>query len=134
MSSAVLQTVAGALVLTVLAVVGAKALLGLRAGLAAGLVLGLVLVDVAVRIVAPLWAPWLPSTAVLALLSPGGLTMDLYRNRGLVGTGEPVFVHVGQLQAGAVLGLLTAALVVAALAVRRSAPRRPGSRPATPLT
>jgi hypothetical protein len=89
-----------------------------------------VVADVAVRILAPLSVPWLPSTAAMALLHPGGLTLDLYRNRGLVGTGEPVFARVGQIQAATVLGLLTAALVVAALAVRRSAPRQRGSHPA----
>ena len=120
---------AGALLLVLLVVAGVWALLQLTRGHA--WVLGVVavavlLAEAAVNIALQLWRPWLPIMSVEALLTPGGKTFELYRNRGMVGWDGPVFVHVGQLRAAAVLTLLTLVVVGAALSTARSrrAPRR----------
>ena len=117
-SETALQAGAGAVLLVVLLVAAGWALLRLARG--RGYLLGVlpvaaVVAEALISVAQPLWRPWLPILNVVALLRPGGKTFELYRNSGFVGWDGPVFVHVGQLRAAAVLTVLTLMVVGAAL-------------------
>ena len=114
---ALLQAVAGGLLLTGLGLVAGWALLRLGRGPGPALAVvlaGGLLAEVGVRVFAWDWEPWLASTNAMALVRPDGVTLEVYEGWGLVASGPVTFVQVGQLRAAAVLTATTAVLACAA--------------------
>ncbi|MGY1754451.1 ABC transporter permease subunit [Blastococcus sp. SYSU D01042] len=110
-----LQTQARGVLLTVLAALLAFGLTNLVRNTGAALgnaFVYLVVVENLVRGIRPLWQPWLLSENALALVQQGGSTIYVYEGRPDVnGVVEPVEYHLGHLQAGVFLGVVTLVVV-----------------------
>lgn len=110
-----LQMQARGVLLTVVAALLAFGLTNLvrNTGAALGIAfVYLVVVENLVRGIRPRWQPWLLSENAVALVQQGGSTLYVYDGQpdagGLV---EPVEYHLGHLQAGVLLGVVTLVVV-----------------------
>ena len=68
-------------------------------------------IETAVKILRPAWEPWLLSSNAAGLIAPGGLKIYIFDRAGRTGFNEPRVYLVHNLQAGIVLGVVTAVLV-----------------------
>ena len=64
-----------------------------------------------IRVVRSSWQPWLLSENAIGLVSPGGTTVYVFDGLGPGGFDQPRQIVISNLQAGVVLGLITAVIV-----------------------
>jgi ABC-type transport system involved in multi-copper enzyme maturation permease subunit len=110
-----LATEARSVLLAVLAALLGFGLANLVRNTGAALGIGFVyfaIAETAVRILRPTWEPWLLSDNALGLLAPGGSTVYIQDGTaGADGIVRPTEYLIGNLQAGLVLGTVTAVVV-----------------------
>jgi ABC-type transport system involved in multi-copper enzyme maturation permease subunit len=110
-----LATEARSVLLAVLAALLGFGLANLVRNTGAALGIGFVyfaIAETAVRILRPTWEPWLLSDNALGLLAPGGSTVYIQDGTaGADGIVRPTEYLIGNLQAGLVLGAVTAVVV-----------------------
>jgi hypothetical protein len=110
-----LQTQARGVLLAVIAALLAFGLTNLvrNTGAALGIAfVYLVVVENLIRGLRPRWQPWLLSENALALVQQGGSTIYVYEGQpDANGVIEPFEYHLGHLQAGVLLGVVTVAVV-----------------------
>jgi len=67
--------------------------------------------ETAVKNLRPAWEPWLLSSNAAGLIAPGGLKVYIFDAVGRTGFNEPRVYVIHNLQAGLVLGMVTAVIV-----------------------
>jgi hypothetical protein len=68
-------------------------------------------VETAIHILRPGWEPWLLSNNAAGLISPNGITLHIFDRLGPGGFDQPREYVIGNLQAGIVLGAITAVII-----------------------
>ncbi|HEV7210881.1 MAG TPA: ABC transporter permease subunit [Blastococcus sp.] len=68
-------------------------------------------VETAVKILRPAWEPWLLTSNAAGLITPGGLKVYIFDAAGPTGFDQPRVFVVHNLQAGILLGVVTAVIV-----------------------
>lgn len=68
-------------------------------------------IETAIRALLPTWEPWLLTNNAVALVSPGGLRLQIFDRLGPGGFDQPREYLIGNLQAGVVLAAVAAVVV-----------------------